>query len=265
MESASALVVLYENIDLFLFIFVRMIGLFVILPVFTGQNIPMTVRISVAAGIAMLSAMNGQIPDPVYTESVLGLVILLVQEFMTGFIIGFTVYLLFAIFYFVGQMVDYQIGFSMVSVYDPVSQIQAPITGNLYYLIICAFFIITGGLHILLYEVVASFQIIPIGGAHVLTNSTLMSYLVGMMVDYLVIGVKIAMPVVGAIIVVDVALGVLVKAAPQMNVFVVGMPIKVFIGLVVLMITIAAVPDVYAYVYNVMMKYVTNIIRGLAP
>jgi len=265
MESASVLISLYENVDLFLFVFVRILGLFIILPVFSGQNIPAQVRIALAAGIALISTMNGQIASPVYTESVVGLGLLLAQEFLTGFIIGFTVYLLFAVFYFVGQLVDFQIGFSMVSVYDPVSQIQAPITGNLYYLIICAFFIITGGLHHLLYELVMSYQVVPIGGGQVLSNSALMSYLVGMMVDYLTIGVKIAMPVVGAIIVVDVALGVLVKASPQMNVFVVGMPIKVFIGLVVLMITIAAVPDVYAYVYNTMMKYVTNIIRGLVP
>ena len=265
MEGASALIYIYEHVDLFLFVFVRIVGLFMILPIFTGQNVPAQTRIGLAAGIALITAMNGQLVPPVYSESVAGLVLLLTQEFITGFIIGFAVYLLFAIFYFVGQLVDYQIGFSMVSVYDPVSQIQAPITGNLYYLIICAFFIITGGLHRLLFEVAMSYQVVPIGGGNVMANATLMSYLVNMMVDYLVIGVKIAMPVVGTIIVVDVALGVLVKAAPQMNVFVVGMPIKVFIGLIVLMLTIAAVPEVYAYIYDVLMTYISSIIRGLVP
>ena len=264
MESASLLVAAYANIDLFLFVFVRMMGFFIILPVFSGQNIPAQAKITIAAGIALIAVPQGLIAVPAYTANMWGLAILLIQEFLTGFIVGFTVYLLFAVFYFVGQLVDFQIGFSMVSVYDPVSQIQAPITGNLYYLIICAFFVQTGGMHRFVYEMVQSYRTLPIGGADLLSNSALMSYMLGMMVDYLTIGVKLSLPIVGTIIIVDVALGVLVKASPQMNIFVVGMPIKVFIGLIVLMVTIQAVPQMYTFIFEQLLKYTYNIIWGLA-
>jgi len=265
MEPASILVEIYGNIDLFLLATVRMIGFFIILPVFTGQNVPTAAKITVAAGVALITSMGGQLERPLYDENVMGLFILMLQEFLTGFIIGFAVYLLFTIFYFVGQLIDYQIGFSMVSVYDPVSQIQAPITGNLYYLIMCAFFVMSGGLHRFVHAMCESYRIVPIGGAKILANSSLMFLMVNMMIEYLIIGVQIALPIVGTIIIVDVALGVLVKAAPQMNIFVVGMPIKVFVGIIVLFLMIPTVSNVYAYLYELLVSYTSNILQGMAP
>ena len=159
---------IYANIDLLLLVFVRFLGIFVILPVFSGQNIPMVAKLGLALGISVIFMANGMtvVPDYFSMWEYFGII---VNEFITGFILAFVVYVMFSIFYFVGQLVDYQIGFSMVSVYDPITQIQAPITGNLYYLMVCALFIQTGGLSIFLSTMFQSYNLLPIeiGRAHV--------------------------------------------------------------------------------------------------
>lgn len=261
----NAILNFYSNIDLFIIIFVRFIGFFILLPVFSGQYIPLTSKLFVAMAVSILVATSGNVLVPAYSGNLFGFASLLIIEFLTGFIVGFTIYLFMSTFLFAGQLIDYQIGFSMVSVYDPVSQIQVPITGNLYYLVMTAFFIQSGSLNYFIYQMFESYKTLPVGGAFIIGNGNLMFYIIGAIIDFFEIGVKIALPIVGTILIVDVVLGILVKAVPQMNIFVVGMPLKVFIGLIIFYLTVPMFGEVYRYVIEYIMKYAMNIIKGMSP
>lgn len=264
-SSSDILLQFYQNIDIFLLILVRLLGFMLILPVFAGSNIPVVSKIGVAFFIAVIVILSGSVGRVYYEPSIFGYCILIAKEFIVGFVSAFSVYMVFSTFYFVGQLVDYQIGFSMVSVFDPISQIQVPITGNLFYLIITFFFVQFGGLNAVLYTIAKSFEIVPLGMGNVLGNPSLMRYGLDLMSSFFAFGVKIALPIVGTILVVDIALGLLTKAVPQMNVFVVGIPIKLFIGMIVLYLVIPAFYWIYTYAYDDVMKFMMNMLRGMMP
>lgn len=266
LSGASVIVGIYSNMDVFALVFLRILGFIVIMPIFSGQTIPMMVKIGLAFCFSALAVTSGVITAPEITGGVWGYFLLAAQEFLTGFLIGFVVYMMFAVFYYVGQLVDYQIGFSMVSVYDPISEIQAPITGNLYYFIFLVYYIVTGGLNILLYQMFDTYRMFPPGQAFIIGNSGLMTGIIGMITGYLELGFKIAMPIVAAILIMDVALGILVKAVPQMNVFVVGMPAKLFAGLFIMYLTIPTLENiVYSPFYENLLENVIKTITGMVP
>jgi len=234
LTAAQTLVYLYSNIDVFMAVFVRVMGFFIILPVTSGQNLPIQARLVLSLGIALLAFVANVVQLPPYDLSITGFAILLMSEFLVGIIIGLVVMVLFSIFHFVGQLVDFQIGFGMVNVMDPFGMQQTPITGNLYFLIVSVFFMTSGAIHLVIQAFFDSFGIIGLGQAVVLGNEHLAGQMLSIMVNYFHLGLRMALPVVGTILTVDIVLGILVKAVPNMNVFVVGLPIKVMAGLVVI-------------------------------
>ena len=262
--SVSVFLRFFNEIDIFLIILVRVLGFFIIVPVITTQNIPMQVRVAFAVVVTYLVFVSGKITHIQYDDNIVGYVVLIVKEFMTGFAAGFVVNLIFTVFYFVGQLIDYQIGFAMVSVLDPLSQIQVPITGNLLYLFVSILLVASGGLNAFIAAFFYSFDVIPPGSAIILSNQGLMSYMTEVVTKFFIIGVNISMPVVGAILVLDVALGVLVKAVPQMNIFVVGMPIKVMCGLMVFMLIMPFLGSIYDFIFEESYRNIINMINGMS-
>jgi flagellar biosynthetic protein FliR len=111
-----------------------------------------------------------------------------------------------------------------------------------------------------------TFELIPPGRAFIVGNTGLMMHVAYMMTGYFELGLKIAMPVIAAIIVVDVVLGLLVKASPQMNVFAVGMPVKVGVGLIIMFLMVPIMEDL---MFNPFMEHMVqnihDVIRGLVP
>ncbi|MCL2415495.1 MAG: flagellar biosynthetic protein FliR [Defluviitaleaceae bacterium] len=264
-EGAALLIGLLDSIDVFFVVFVRVMGFFLILPVMSGQNMPMMSRIALALGVAFFCFMSGMIALPDYNFTIFGFGFLLLSEFLVGMIISFVIMMLFSLFHFVGQMVDHQMGFAMVSVLDPLGQQQAPVTGNLYFLIVSVFFVQTGALHHVIRILFESFGVIDIGSAFLLGNANIIAYVIEIIIVYFIFGVRFALPVVGTLIIVDIVLGILVKAVPQMNVFVVGMPLKVLVGLFVVFVTLPSFAPIFGLVMNDVIGYILNILRGMMP
>ncbi|MCL2874029.1 MAG: flagellar biosynthetic protein FliR [Defluviitaleaceae bacterium] len=256
---------IYYNIDILLVILARFIGFVVILPVLSGASVPMIARLGLALGFSFLVFTSGMVTEVSYYNTVFGFAMLLGTEFMVGFTLSYIVYLFFAVVHFVGQLMDFQIGFAMVNVLDPVTQIQVPITGNLWFLLISALFIATGGLNIIISAMFLSYEILPIGTAGIVGNNVTIFYILHLMVQYFSLGVRIALPLAGVILVIDITLGLLVKAMPQMNVFVVGMPMKVLIGLMVLFLITPTFAGVYDWLFIAAYRGFLNVMGGLAP
>ncbi|MCL2665120.1 MAG: flagellar biosynthetic protein FliR, partial [Defluviitaleaceae bacterium] len=110
-----------------------------------------------------------------------------------------------------------------------------------------------------------SYSILPVGSANILGNPMLAWYMLELMADFFIVAVKIALPIVGSILVIDAALGIMVKAVPQMNVFVVGMPIKLLMGLLLLlMVGVPSLVTIYNYVFDLAHEALINVIWGMA-
>lgn len=264
-SSTLAFLEFFDSIDVLLLIIVRNVGFFILLPIFSGSNIPNITKIALAITMSYIIFMTGMVSPVSYDPSTLSYFYLIVVEFLVGFILAFAVYLVFMAFFMAGQLIDYQIGFSMVSVLDPVTQIQVPITGNLLYLIALLMLVQTGGIHYIIGAYLHSFEILPIGGAVILSNATFLNVVIDAIVSFFVIGIRIALPIMGTILIMDIALGILVKAVPQMNVFVVGMPIKLFIGLAVFIIIVPIFSSVYDNIFSESYRNLINFRDGMSP
>ena len=256
---------IYYSIDILLIILARFIGFIVMIPVISGAGIPMIARLGLALVISYLAFITGVVTEVTYYDTVFGFGILIATEFFVGFILAFVVYVVFSIAHMVGQLVDFQIGFAMVNVLDPITQIQVPIVGNLLFLVIGAMFIATGGIHAVIAAMFHSYAVIPVGTAGIIGNNITAFYMLHLIVQYYNLAVRIALPIIGVIFLINIALGILVKTVPQMNVFVVGIPIKVFVGLILLFLVTPMFAGVYDWLFNEAYRGVMNVMRGMAP
>jgi len=228
--------IVLKGIDAFLLVFVRMTGLFVISPIFGRRNMPAYLKIGFSFLLALITVNMISVPDLEYYNSIYHYALLIFKEFMVGVTLGYISYMVFSAIYMAGELIDMQIGFGVVNVLDPMSNIQVPITSNFYFIMSMLVFLAVNGHHTLIKALFESYKYVPLGGA--VFNDNLMEDIIRIFGNIFVIGFKIAAPITAAILITDVALGVVSKTVPQLNVFVVGMPLKIFLGIAVMMITI---------------------------
>lgn len=223
---------------IFLLVFVRITGMFFLSPIFGRKNIPNYYKAGFCFLFSILLANAVPIPAlSLYTSFTL-YIVLIAKELLIGLMLGFISYLIFSSIYVAGQMIDVRIGFGMVSVFDPVSNIQIPITADFYVIIATVMMLITDAHHLLIHALAESYAILPIGGA-VFSEDLILSIL-RLFSNAFTIGFKIAAPVTVSILITDLALGIISKSMPQINVFMLGMPIKIIMGLLVIVITLGA-------------------------
>ncbi len=263
-ESAPFLVILFNNIDSLMLIMARLFGVAVLMPVLSSRGFPRMGKIGFLFFVAMLifTAKFNQNLNVEYANSFIGFGMVIFKEFFVGYVLGFSVYMITSSIYFAGQLIDFQLGFSMVSIFDPVSQMQLPVSGNILSLMVTALMVLTGALDVFLDAVFYSYDKIPIGQVDILSNNTVVQILSNAMTFFFSFGLRIAMPLVGTILVVDVALGLLVKASPQMNVFVVGMPVKVLVGLVIFYLIMPMMIGIFGELFGYTSQMMYGIIEG---
>lgn len=237
------------DIEFFLLILVRITGFVYTAPFFSLKNVPFRVKTGLSIFLAFIIVFTFANDPPQYS-GVIGYAILIVKEAIVGIVLGFFTNIAYHILSFAGQFIDMEIGFSMVSQLDPISRIQTTITSNLYGYLVILMMMVTNLHHHFLKAIVDSFQIVPVGKA--IINPAIYQLMLQFMVDYFVIGFRIVLPIFAAILLVNTVLGILAKIAPEMNMFVIGMQLKVFVGLFVLAFIIDLIPSVADFIFNEM-------------
>lgn len=250
-----------QNFESFLLILVRISSFVFVAPFFGMTNTPARVKIGFSAFVAIL--LYGIVPRGTveYTD-VIGYATIVVQEGITGLLIGFAASICNSIVLLSGNIIDMNIGLSMAMEYDPVTHTNAPITGNFYNYLLMILLIITDMHHYIFRAVVDSYLLIPIGGQKFQWDSLAESML-KYMGDSMVIGFRIALPVFAVIMILNCILGVMAKVAPQMNMFAVGMQLKVLIGLAIMLLTIQLLPAVADFIFDEMKRMVVSMIKGM--
>lgn len=252
----------FAYLDIFLLTFVRMISFFISVPLFGTRNIPRTVKVILALFLTIIIINIQPMELSTSSANIIPYAILVIKEFIVGWLIGFGAYLVFSIITLSGQLIDYQIGFTMVNVFDPLSQIQLTITGNFYYYLLLLMMLATDTHFFLIKALTESFKWIPVG--NVVFRPTLYPSVMSFFKDYFIIALKIAGPMIGVMLIINVVLGILARATPQMNMFVIGLPLKLMTGLVVLLITISAFPSVSEWIFDKMLNVIDIIIKGMS-
>lgn len=242
-----------------LLIFVRVTAFFITMPIFSHRTIPMMHRIGLAAFLAWI--MYYTIEPPVL-EIDLHYYFLIVKEVLVGLFIGFIGYMIISAIQIAGGFIDFQMGFSMANVIDPQTGVQSPLMGQYLYLIALLFLLSTDGHHLLLDGIFYSYKFIPIDGAFIaFDNESLLEYIVKAFSQTFVIALQMSIPVVGSIFLVDVALGILARTVPQLNVFVVGIPVKIIAGFIVLLIVMGMMMKVVTQLFEFLLITMRNLMQ----
>lgn len=250
-----------ENLEFYLMLIVRISGFVYTAPFFSFSQVPARVKAGTSIALGILVAGMVEYVPMEYT-GVIGYGLFLIKEFLAGVILGFSANICMYILNFAGQLIDMEIGFSMVSMFDPVSKVQTTITGNLYTYLVILMLMVTDMHHYFLRAIVDSFRVVPIGKVQLPAN--MYEAVLKFMVDYFIIGFRIILPIFAATLLINVVLGVLAKAAPQMNMFIIGMQLKVIVGLAILWMVVDMVPEVSDFIFTEMRGMVTAMMKILS-
>ena len=249
------------DFEYILLITVRIASFMFVAPFFSQGGVPAQAKIGFSFLLAVILFSVVPAPEQVYT-GVLGYGVAVLKEGITGLLIGFAAYICNSIVIYAGNIIDMDIGLSMAQQYNPEMSMQMTATGNLYFYMIFALFIATGMDRYLLRVACDSFYVVPIGGAVFEWDSLLLS-MTTYMTDLFVIGFRIFLPVFAVIMIMNCILGVMAKVAPQMNMFSIGIQLKILVGYMILFLMVFLFPNVANMVFDEIKKMVVLFIEGM--
>jgi flagellar biosynthetic protein FliR len=216
---------------------VRLLVALALSPPFTGFGVPASVRVALVFALAALS-LAGHPPATVAVHlsgDASALLLPVLAEVLIGGVLGLSVHVVMAALALAGRLMDVQIGFGIASVFDPVNRSSTNVIGMMTSLIGVVIFMV-GGAHWQLANLIArSVDVLPIGVMPSLSDPMRPLLAAGSMFS---IGLALAAPVAIALLMTDLAIAVTSRNMPQLNVFVLAVPIKVFVGFLVLMFAV---------------------------
>lgn len=249
------------NLEFFLAVLVRIAGAVSTAPVFNSRSVPARVRLFLACSVAMLVVGTLEY-EPLRYTTTFGFTAILLKELVTGLSIGLMASVSMAMINMAGQFIDREIGFSMASTFDQVNGGMSTITADFYNYLVMLVMVLSGMHYFILVTLADSFQVIPIGGA-MWDGDAVYTLVLELLRDYFIISLRICMPIFLSATLLNVVLGILAKASPQLSMFTIGMQLKVLLGLLVIFLTIAFMPDVTQYVYEAVGDFVSKMIQTM--
>ncbi len=222
---------LQQQVADFILIFARISAIVAFAPVFGSRNVPRSARALMAFLFAAVFTMTlGPLPHPPLAESSAGLIMQLAGEAAIGAAIGFAASIIFEIVVFAGYIIDYMVGFGFINIVDPQSGSSISLFAFFFNFMALVLFVLVDGHHILLEVMARSYELIPVFGANLSGFS--MEYLARMTGAVFYTGFRLAAPIFIIMFMVDLLLGMLSKTVPQLQILVVGFPLKVTVGMI---------------------------------
>jgi flagellar biosynthetic protein FliR len=239
----------FSQFPVFLLVFVRVAAIAMSMPLLGETTVPAQVKAALALLLSLLlyplvaGDFAARVPD-----ATLAWVPALVMEVLVGGVIGFTVRLITAAFEFAGEVMGYILGLSLAQAVDPQTRLQVPIVGQFLTVLGFLTFLAINAHHILIAALVQSFSFAPPFGMSITAGFA--DTLVDLVFDLFRLGLQIAAPVVAAMLLVNVAMGIVARAVPQMHVMLVAMPLTIAIGFVVLGLSLPYIGAAMAQAYG---------------
>jgi len=252
----------YADLEFFLCVMVRILTFVYAAPFFGMNNTPNRVKIGLGFFLAVLVYPTLLPHEALVYNTVLGYATIILKEAATGLLIGLSANICTMIVAFAGRLVDMEIGLTMMTEMDPTTKESTTVTGLIYQYTVMLILLVSGLYQFLIKALVDTFTLIPVNGA-VFSSDKLLLAMIAFVGDYIVIGFRISLPVFITITVLNVTLGVLAKVAPQVNMFSVGIQVKMLAGLSMLYLTIGLLPNVANFIMEEMKTTVNAFIGGM--
>lgn len=251
----------YADLEFFILILVRVSCFVFVAPFFSMTNTPKRIRIALSGLIAILLYYIVPQPELIY-DTLIGYVIIVLKEAVTGLLIGFAANLCTSIVTFAGHIADMEMGLSMASMMDPATRENSTISGIYYNYMVLLMLIISGMHRYLLLALAETYVLIPVNGM-IFHSDKLFAAMTGFMTDYIIIGFRICLPIFAVMIILNAVLGILAKVSPQLNMFAVGIQMKVLVGITVLFVTTSMLPDAATFIYEQMKRTIVTFVEAM--
>lgn len=241
-----------QGFPIFLLIFCRITAFFVVAPVFSSKGVPNTFKIGLAFFISFIVFLSYGMSQTIVPNAEYVLVV--VREILIGLLMGYVVYLFFAVVQTAGALMDLQIGFAMANVVDPHTGVSAPLLGNFKYMLMLVVFLMMNGHHYVLMGLMDSYQWMPLSNELFsrMMSGGITEFLTRTLSNTFLLALQIASPLVVAMFLTDLGLGFLTKTAPQFNVFVIGIPLKIIVGLFLIILLMPGLAVLFDKLFTIM-------------
>lgn len=250
-----------RNFEYFLLILVRIASFVYVAPLLGQRGIPNRVKVGLSLFIAILLYNVLDKPDLIYAD-VIGYAVLVLKEGITGVLIGFAASICSSIIIFAGSMIDMDIGLSMSTQFNPAMSFETTISGDFYYYAVMLILIASDFHSYIIRAACDSFLVVPVGKS-ILDPEALMYSMGKYMADLFIIGFRIFLPFFAVIMILNCILGIMAKLAPQMNMFAVGIQLKVLVGYVIMYLTAFMIPNIADFVFVQVKKMVVLFIESM--
>ena len=237
-----------------LLIFLRVAGILFSAPVLDSATIPATFKVGLALAVSVLMLPVVDAAVSVTDLSLMAFALGVVSEVAIGVTIGLSIKLMFTGIQLAGQVAGHQMGFAIANVVDPATSLQIPILAQFYNLTALLVFLAINAHHMFFSALVDSYSVIP----PLVFNFN--PRLIGMMMqlagDMFVVAIKVGAPLITVMLLVSVGLGLIARTVPQIHVFIVGMPVKIIVGLIFMVIV---TPYLTAFLIDLFSSYRTTL------
>ncbi|MEW6517327.1 MAG: flagellar biosynthetic protein FliR [candidate division FCPU426 bacterium] len=241
----------------------RVLALVMVAPVIGGPMVPGRVKIMLALALTTVCAGGSTLPAAPAGLSWLALALLLAKETAVGLGLGFTLVLALAAIQAAGDLLGFQMLFSLGNTFFPLTEEQSSLTGNWFYLLGLMVFLSLDGHHWLIRALAASFRAVPVwsmpgGGGDV-------AWWLQQSGRLFVLGLQMSLPVLAALVITNLSLGMIAKTMPQLNIFIVGMPVQVWVAFLLILLALPPLLGAEAEVFKGWARETAGWIRQLAP
>ena len=233
---------LLPNISILLLILVRVSAFFVSVPLFSFRTIPQQVRIVLAIALAWMMYYTFNM-DPIEING--EYILLILKEAVVGLTLGLAATIVMSAVQIAGGFIDFQMGFAMANIIDPQTGAQSPLMGQFLNFLSLLVLLAINGHHLLLDGIFYSYQFLPIDQLFPnFGKEATVIFIFKLFVSVFAIAFQMSAPIVATLFLVTLALGITGKTVPQMNIFVIGFPIKIAVGFLVLILTMGVLVGV---------------------
>ncbi|MBU9714538.1 flagellar biosynthetic protein FliR [Evansella tamaricis] len=228
---------LFQWFPAFLLILVRISAFMITLPFFSYQNIPASMKVGLSVFLSWIMFFSGDWP---LLEVNYYFYLLIIKEVLMGLSVGLLAMAMLYAIQVAGGFIDIKMGFMIANVIDPQTGAQSPLTGGYLYTFALLFLLATDAHHLLLDGVYYSYLFVPMDQLFLpFGDRNVLNFVVTSFNTMFIIAFQMAMPLVGSLFLIDVALGIISRTVPQVNVFVVGLPLKIIAGFIMLFLVMA--------------------------
>lgn len=248
----------------FLLVLTRTSGIFFISPFLGSVIVSTKVRACAAVTLAVILfpvvVKESVVQAP---STVIMFAFTVAKELFVGWLIGMVAYITLSAVNLAGKIMDMQVGFAMVNMMDPTTRQQTGLIGTFLYNLTIIYFLVTNGHHVIISALAESFRVIPLDS--MVWNDSLPQFIIDLTAGIFLNGMKIAMPITFAILLTNVGLGIMARTMPQMNIFVVGIPLQLMIGTAMLSMVLPFYLLFLDVIFNEMYANISIALKALAP